>query len=271
MPIAARRPDPALAHVAWRDLVPMTKAAGLVECLHPLPWIALSWAAAARGAWPLAAPPAFMAFLCALRLNHEAIHGNLGFSPSGHRLVLHALSAAMLGSNHAVAFNHLRHHVTVGTANDVEGRCGRMTFARVLRYGPVFPIDMHRHAWVAGGPAVRRRMRIDLALNGVVALPAALTHAPVLVWHVAAMLTAQCLTALFAVWITHRGCDGPGPVARTQRSPLVNFAAYGMFFHWEHHLFPAVPVKRLARLAARIDAAAPHVTAGVKMVLPLLR
>lgn len=29
--------DPALHHVAWRDLVAMRPRDGLIECLHPLP------------------------------------------------------------------------------------------------------------------------------------------------------------------------------------------------------------------------------------------
>ena len=35
--------------------------------------------------WPLAALASFMLFLTALRLNHEAIHHNLGFTPRAHR------------------------------------------------------------------------------------------------------------------------------------------------------------------------------------------
>lgn len=40
-----------------------------------------------------------------------------------------------------------------------------------------------------------------------------------------------------------------------------------MFLHLEHHLFPAVPVKHLARLAARLDAAAPEIAARARRVL----
>ncbi|HEY0084638.1 MAG TPA: fatty acid desaturase, partial [Allosphingosinicella sp.] len=86
-------------------------------------------------------------------------------------------------------------------------------------------------------------------------------------YHVLTMLLAQCLTAYFAVWITHRGCDGEELVARTQRSRLVNFVTYNMFFHLEHHLFPAVPVKRLGRLAQRLDTAVPMVASQARRVL----
>ena len=257
-----------LRAVRWRDLTAMRVRDGLVECLHPLPWIGLSWACAGAGWWVPATGAAFMIFLTALRLNHEAIHNNLGFSARGHRIVLNALSALMLGSNSAVAFNHLRHHRHVGHADDLEGKCGTMPAWRVLLYGPVFPIEMHRSAWAKGGPVLRRRMAIDFVLNGGVVAAAIGSGSPVLLFHVAAMLVAQCLTAFFAVWITHHGCDGDAAIARTQRSPLVNLLTYNMFLHLEHHLFPAVPVKRLARLAARLDAVCPTLTANARSVIP---
>ncbi len=253
--------------VQWRDLAAMRPIDGLAECLHPVPWLAASWWCAAANAWLLAVPCSFMFFLTALRLNHEAIHAKLGLGRRGHRFVLHALSALMLGSNHAVAFNHMRHHVHLGTAKDVEGKCGRMSALRVLVYGPVFPIEMHVSAWRGGGAAVRRRMRIDLLLNLAVIAAAAAAGSEVLIYHLLVVSVAQCMTAFFAVWITHRHCHRDELVARTQRSRLINLATYNMFLHLEHHLYPAVPVRRLDRLAARIDAALPCFAARAKRVL----
>lgn len=34
--------------------------------------------------------------------------------------------------------------------------------------------------------------------------------------------------------------------------------SYDMFFHVEHHLYPAVPTRRLPILARRLDAVAPE-------------
>ena len=260
-----------LRDVQWRDLVAMRRIDGWVECLHPFPWLLGSWAGAAQACWPAAAACSFMFFLTALRLNHEAIHGNLGLSPRGHRWVLHGLSALMLGSNSAVAFNHLQHHAHLGRPQDIEGKCGRMSGFRVLAYGPLFPIEMHLGAWRRGGRLLRRRMRVDLALNLAVLGGAAGSALPVLAYHVLAVASAQCLTAFFAVWITHRHCHGEELVARTQRSRLLNLITYNMFFHLEHHLFPAVPVKRLGRLAARIDAAAPELASRARRVIALPR
>lgn len=254
--------------IIWRDLTPMRRRDGMIECLHPLPWIVASSFFAAFGAWLPAAACAFMIFLTALRLNHEAIHRNLGFGERGHHLVLHALSALMLGSNHAVAFNHLHHHRHIGKPDDLEGKCGTMPGWKVLLYGPVFPVEMHIAAWRTGGAGLRRRMAIDLALNVGVLSALIVTGWTILIFHVAAMLVAQCLTAFFAVWITHHGCADSGLIARTQRSRIVNFLTYNMFFHLEHHLFPGVPVRRLGKLAERIDAAMPEIAAHSRRVIP---
>lgn len=256
-----------LRNVQWRDLARMTPADGAIECLHPLPWLLGSWWLAGLAYWPLAAACSFMFFLTALRLNHEAIHGKLGFNKRGHARVMHALSTFMLGSNHAIGFNHLRHHRLVGTADDVEGKCGRMTALRVLAYGPFFPVDLHVTAWRLGTPKLGQRMLIDAALNAAMLALTIGSGSAVLLYHVAAMVCAQALTGFFAVWITHRECHGEALIARTQRSRLINLATYNMFLHLEHHLFPAVPVRRLDRIAARMDAAMPELPAQARRVI----
>ncbi len=110
-------------------------------------------------------------------------------------------------------------------------------------------------------------MLVDLALNAAILSAAILSASTALSFHLLAMVGAQSLTAFFAVWITHRHCHEEELVARTQRSRLINLATYNMFFHLEHHLFPGVPVRRLGRLAARIDAAAPEIAARAKRVI----
>jgi fatty acid desaturase len=253
--------------VVWRDLVPMQTADGLVECLHPLPWLAGSWIFAATGWWLPALLCSFLFFLTALRLNHEAIHNNLGFGPRGHRIVLHGLSMLMLGSNNSVAANHLHHHKHVMQPDDLEGKCGRMSAWRVLAYGPAFPVEMHRAAWNRGNPALQQRMRIDLTLNLAIIGLFVATGWTVLGYHLITVTIAQCLTAFFAVWITHRGCHADQLIARTQRAPIINLLSYNMLLHLEHHLFPGVPVKRLNLLAARIDKIAPEINACARRVV----
>ncbi|MEX0301095.1 MAG: fatty acid desaturase, partial [Leisingera sp.] len=63
-------------NVDWQDLLPVSRLQRWRELTLPLPWLALSWGLYASPLWPLGAGASFMFFLCALRLNHEAIHGN---------------------------------------------------------------------------------------------------------------------------------------------------------------------------------------------------
>jgi fatty acid desaturase len=78
-------------------------------------------------------------------------------------------------------------------------------------------------------------------------------------WHVAAMLAGECLTGFFAVWTVHHGCGAHEP-GRTQRGEWLNRLSYSMFFHAEHHLFPAVPTGHLDVLARRLDAVTAEVS-----------
>ena len=253
--------------VRWHDLTDMTARDTLRELVLPLPWLALSLWLYASSLWPLGFPASFMFFLCALRLNHEAIHNNLGLSRRGDSLVMHALSFVMGASNHAVSHGHMVHHKHAMGPGDFEGRCGHMSLGEVLRYGPRFTYDINREAWSAAKPRLRRRIALDWVLNVVMIALAFGSGAVFLVLHVVAMGIAQCLTALFAVWITHQGTSETGLAARSQRGVLARLA-YLMFYHREHHLFPKVPVRRLPELAARLDTDVPGYAASRLAVVP---
>ncbi len=251
--------------IRWDDLTTLNARDIVHELTLPLPWLALSLALYASPAWPLGFVASFMFFLCALRLNHEAIHGNLALPRRWDYRVMHVLSAIMLGSNNADAFCHLKHHKHSGGPEDHEGKCSHMRWYQVLAYGPRFPVDLNLAAWRYGGPAWRRRVAIDwLCVAAFVALCAAIST-PALWLHLAAMTIAQCLTAFFAVWITHQGTHGSGLAGRSQRGVLAR-VAYLMFYHREHHLFPRVPVRRLPHLAERLDAIPGYAIARVPVV-----
>ncbi len=254
--------------VEWHDLTPLSRLEILRELSLPLPWLALSWVLHASTLWPLGAVGSFMFFLCALRVNHETIHNNLGLGRRSDSVVMHVLSALMLGSNHAEAWCHMRHHKFAMGPDDHEGKCGHMTAWEVLRYGPRFPIDINRSAWEGSSPRWRKLILLDWACCAAFIVIALLIGEPFLLLHIAAMATAQCLAAFFAVWITHQGLNGTGIAARSQRGPLAR-AAYLMFYHREHHLFPKVPVSRLPDLALRLDHGVKGYAASRRSVIPL--
>lgn len=254
-------------NVNWQDLLPVSRRQRWVELTLPLPWLVLSWALYASPFWPAGALASFMFFLCVLRLNHEAIHGNLGLPRRADIALLHLLSALMIGSNSSIAWSHMQHHRHAMGPNDLEGHCGHMSAGEVLLYGPRFPLDLIQHCWQGGGRKWRRRMLCDgLAVAMAIGLILC-SHQGFLVLHLAAMGAAQCLTAFFAVWITHQGTAQSGLAGRSQRGVLARLA-YLMFYHREHHLFPKVPVSRLPDLAARLDEQVPGYAKSRQPVVP---
>lgn len=259
--------EPTPSNIEWRDLTQIPRYQVLIELWLPLPWLALSLILYAGPWWPLGAVGSFMFFLCALRLNHEAIHNNLGVARRWDHVIMHGLSAIMLGSNHADAFCHLRHHRDTMGADDHEGHCARMTLREVLLYGPRLPIDLNRAAWTYGTPIWRRRVVTDWICIFVVIAACLASGQQALLLHLLAMALGQCMTAFFAVWITHQGTHGTGLAGRSQRGALA-WAAYLMFYHREHHLFPKVPVSRLPELARRLDTEVQGYAAARQPVVP---
>jgi fatty acid desaturase len=252
--------DTRVRSVEWRDLTQLSKAEVLKELLLSLPWLAASlWAAQAR-LYFLALPASFMFFLVGLRQVHNAYHYALGLSRRGSDWVMFALSALMLGSMHAVQLNHLEHHKHCLAEDDIEGASARLPAWKAVLVGPLFPVRLHLNAWKKLRGAGSRWMAVELGVTaGIIAL-AISVPITALRYHVLAMAAGQCLTSFFAVWTVHHDCDQPGPFARTLRGLLKNGATYNMFFHVEHHLFPAVPTCHLPKLAKRLDQAAPEFT-----------
>lgn len=250
--IFALRPD-----VRWKDLLALSRREVVTEVLLSLPWLVASLAAAAASWQPVALPFSFMFFLTGLRQVHGAFHYSLGLRRGPTDALLAFMSLAMLGSMHAVQFNHLRHHAHCLDDHDVEAMSAKMPAWKALVTGPWFPVRLHAAAWRLGTPRVRRWMVVELGLTGFVVVIALGSDITWLRYHVWAMLAAQCLTSFFAVWTVHHDCSEDA-FARTIRGALKGAVTYDMFYHLEHHLFPAVPTRRLPELARRLDTVAPE-------------
>jgi len=256
------RNDPRLRNVPWSDLLSLRRHEIAHELTLSLPWLLASLAAAHWRLYPLALLASFMFFLTGLRQVHNAYHYALGVPRAATEWVMLALSVLMLGSMHAVQVNHLRHHRYCLGEEDVEAMSARLPAWRALLLGPWFPLRLHHAALQVGSPRQRRWIGVELLANAVwIALVFAFLDNRVLQYHVMAMALGQCLTAFFAVWTVHHDCsDGAFP-ARTIRNPLKAWLTYAMFYHVEHHLYPAVPTRRLPILARRLDRVAPDLGA----------
>lgn len=247
-----------LAEVHWRDLTTLSRYEVLREITLSWPWFALSLFLASEQLWLPALAASFMMFLTGLRQVHNAQHYALGLSPRATEWFLFAMSIVMLGSMHAVQFNHLRHHKLCMTKGDVEAASARKSGLGALLFGPVFPVLLHWTALRLGTRRTRLWITAELVANALWIVTAfAWWESDPLRYHLAAMGVAQCLTSFFAVWTVHHHTDGQLYPARTQRGRLANVLSYHMFLHLEHHLFPRVPTCHLPQLAKRLDANMP--------------
>jgi fatty acid desaturase len=257
MRTADLHPAAALPRVAWRDLVALRPPEVVRELLLPLPWLAGSLAAASKGLYPLALALSFVFFLAGLRLVHGACHRAIGLPRRATDGVLFACSLAMLGSMHAVRWNHLRHHRRCLADDDIEAMGARRSAWGAILLGPRFPLRLHRAALAGTRGRARRWIVTELAGNlALLAMIVAVLPCGALLYHVAAMAVGQCLTAFFAVWTVHHDCAA-NQSARTIRHGLRSAITLNMFFHLEHHLYPQVPTAHLPRLAERLDAVLP--------------
>jgi fatty acid desaturase len=242
-------------NVEWRDLVELTLWEKTWELVLHLPWLILSLWCYGHGWWWAGLGCSFYFFLTGLRQSHNAQHYALGLPRMVQDAVLFALSVLMLASMHAVQVTHLHHHRHCLDPGDGEGATARLPWWRALLIGPLFITRLHVSAWRQAG----RRKRIWIAIEllvilAVVVFTVIFTARIALRWHITAMAAGECLTGFFAVWTVHHGCT-PHEPGRTQRGRWLNLMSYSMFFHAEHHLFPAVPTPHLAELARRLDAA----------------
>lgn len=212
----------------------------------------------------LALALSFVFFLTGLRLIHNAFHSALGLSRRATDMVLWIMSLVMLGSMHAVQFNHLRHHRSTLGEDDVEGKHADMPAWRALLLGPVFPILLHITALRDGNRKLRATIAGELLLNVAwIALVFGRLNNGTLRYHVSAMAIGQCLTAFFAVWTVHHHCDRTHFIARTLRNKIKNGFTFNMFLHIEHHLFPRVPTCHWPELSRRIDRVAPELKSKI--------
>jgi fatty acid desaturase len=249
-----------LRKVEWTDLLQLHKRDVAHELTISAPWLAGSLIAAAYGQYIVALACSFMFFLAGLRQVHNAFHDALGLPRFASDHVMLVLSVLMLGSMHAVQINHLRHHRYCMADDDIEAMGARLSALGAIMLGPWYPTRLHLKALEVATPRQRGWIHAELVANCLwIGLVFVAFDVDALRYHVCAMAAGQCFTAFFAVWTTHRGCPRDGVVARSIRNRFKAIITYNMFYHYEHHMFPAVPTCKLPILAKRIDASTPSI------------
>lgn len=251
--------DPRVRSVEWRDLMELSRWEVVNELTLSLPWLTASLVLASFRLYLFALGCSFIFFLCGLRVVHNAYHYAIGIPRRHTEWVMFTLSVLMLSAMHALQQTHLHHHSHCMDDEDVEAASARMPWWKAFIFGPAFAVMIHTKGIELANPRQKKWIIAELTCIAVwVFLALFVLNIPLLKYHVIAMSIGQCLTAFFAVWTVHHDCDRSHYIARTLRNPLKSFIAYDMFFHVEHHLYPAVPTCHLAKLAARLDEAAPE-------------
>jgi fatty acid desaturase len=240
------------ARVEWVDLLPMTGRERFNEVALPFPWLIGSIYFYSEGRFAPGAACSFFFFLTGLRQSHGAQHYSLGISRGAQDWVLFGLSLLMMGSMHAVQVSHLNHHRNCLTEADHEGSAAKLRWWEALIGGPLFIMRLHVKAWKIGSPNRRKWIAAEVACITAVAFYVASGAAFTGIGcHLSVMMIGECFTGFFAVWTVHHDCDDHA--GRTQRGRWLNRFSYNMFFHREHHLYPAVPTAHLDTLAERLD------------------
>ncbi len=243
--------------VDWKDLRHLSVKEMLIENNLTIPWLLTSVTLAYFGYYWLAVPFSAVYFLTGLRQVHNGFHNSLGTNKFLTWLTLYLNSLSLFTSIHAVKFNHLRHHKYCMTEEDYEAKSAKMTWYGAILYGPVHMFLIHKITWQKGNRRYRQNMVLELVSMSLLLFTAIYFNIHFLIYHIIVMVIAEFLTAFFAVWTVHHHTDDDPHFARTQRTFWKNKITFSMFYHLEHHLFPAVPTIKLPELARRIDKAVP--------------
>ena len=248
-----------IQRVKWKDLKTLSFTEILIENTLTLPWLASSLTLAYFGYYLAALPFSGFFFLTGLRQVHNGFHHSLGTSKFLTWLCLYLNSILMMAAIHAIKFNHIRHHKHCLSEEDYEGKSAGMSWYGAILYGPVHMFLIHKVTLQLGNTRYKRNVIAELLSIAVFASVVCYFQLDFLIYHIIVMLVGECLMAFFAVWAVHHDTHDTPILARTQRTSWKNRMTFNMFYHLEHHLFPAVPTIKLPELARRIDDALPDI------------
>lgn len=244
--------------VEWKDLTKLSKWECFIEGNITIPWLVVSWLLAGYGYYWAAIPFSFFFFLAALRQVHNGFHNALGIGSKATWLVLFSQSVFMMAAIHAVKYNHLRHHKYCLEEQDHEGHVAKLNWFAALCYGPMHIFLIHFYTLRDANRNYRFSVWLEMMAMALFVFVAFYFGIKVLMYHAIVMIIGEFFTAFFAVWTVHHDTSDNILIARTQRKPWKNWITMNMFYHMEHHLFPAVPTIKLPELARRIDRSFPE-------------
>lgn len=249
--------------IDWQDLRHLTAWQVAYNVILPYPFLAVSWYAVSQSWYGLAVVASYFFVITAYRQGHDLFHNALGVSRSLSTALLLVISVLSFSSLHSMKYSHLYHHREPLSDGDTEGYLAHGTWYQALFGGLLFRYRLFRHGFALAPTAQKTKILLESLAIIVFAGVAFWTQAEILLYQFAVMFVMNAFAGVIAVWALHHDCDSDNGQmltnARTERHPLVNALSFNLFYHAEHHLFPAVPTQNLPKLAELLDKVAPQI------------
>jgi len=238
------------------DLLHLTRWQVARTIAAPFVAFAAYWILAGSEHWILAVfSLVVMSFFTYGSTSHDLVHGCLGLKRLPNDILLSIIECISLRSGHAYQLAHLHHHARFPHEDDIEADAARMSLLRALLEGVIFQFRIYawalrnpngRKSWIVGeGIAV-----LAIVLGAIAALP--WTFVPFV--YVGLMIAGSWIIPLVTSYIPH-DAEASDVLLQTRvfRGLAIRIVALDHLYHFEHHLYPAVPHQNWPRLARRLD------------------
>jgi fatty acid desaturase len=242
--------------VEWKDLVAYARWETCKELFLPIPWLIAAWLLGMQHFWGGMAFCCAFVFMLGVRIAHNSFHRTLGLSSMAGHMVMWTLSLLMIGSLHAIQYTHLLHHDDCMGSDDVEGHIAHLGFWEGLFKSPIYPLWIHIVALRDSSSTQRALIVIELFSSAALqTLIWTQFDSEILKAFSLYMLLANAIAPIVGIWLVHHACEHPFLKARSNRIVWLNRLTFGMLYHLEHHLYPAVPTCHLPILVKRLTKA----------------
>ena len=250
-----------LKQVQWQDLRHLSAWQVAYNVMLPYPFLVMSWYAVSQSWYVLALIGSVFFVITAYRQGHDLFHQALGVSRHVSTALLFVISVLSFSSLHSMTYSHLHHHRRPLADDDIEGYLAKGHWYEALFGGLLFRYRLYTHGYRLAHKHHRRKIILETGAILLFSLITLYTQSNILIYQFVVMFGMNTLAGLIAVWGLHHDCDDKDPLllARTERNPFVNALSFNLFYHAEHHLFPAVSTHNLPKLAKRLDKVVPSI------------
>jgi beta-carotene hydroxylase len=199
-----------------------------------------------------------LSFITYGSISHDLVHRSLGLPRWLNDLLLSSIELLLFRSGRAYRLAHLNHHARYPDPNgDPEATAAHGTFWAAIKSGPFFFLRLW---WWALNHYPAHRMRLFTEAAAILCLVVGSLVCALYSWTIVPVVylilvyLGTWIVPLVTAYIPHspRG-DNPLSQTRRFRGWVIRLIALDHLYHLEHHLYPAVPHIKWAKLARRLD------------------